>query len=66
MELPNIATMGILASEGLGQVEGVVFIIERRKFLDIFFTSTGGEGMLQEHENDELIAYFATATFRSS
>jgi len=51
VKLPYIATVGILASKGLGQAEGVVLVLERRKFPDIFVTSTGGRESIHENAN---------------
>ena len=63
--MPNIATIGVLLSKGLGQLEGVFLVLERREFLNIFVTSTGGRMSIMR-ANYEIAAYFATAIFRSS
>jgi len=46
VKLPYIAAIGILASKGLSQAEGVVLILECRKFPNIFVTSTGGKASI--------------------
>ena len=65
VQLPNVATVGILLSEGLGQLEGVFLVLERREFINIFVTLTGGRKSIMRAIY-EIVAYFATAIFRSS
>ena len=63
--MPNIATIGILLSEGLGQLEGMFLVLERRKFLNIFVTSTGGRKSIVKAIY-EIATYLAMAIFSSS